>query len=60
MAKALRDVSGAVLVLAALGTLAYGVTELRGHDYVAAILLVVTGVSLVWAGVELLRPALGE
>jgi len=58
--RTFRDGSGAVLLLVALGVLFYAVLELRGHDYVAAILLVVTGLSLLRAGVELLRPTLGE
>ena len=60
MARAIRESVGALLVLVALATLFWAATELRGHDYVASILLVVTGISLVWAGVEVLRPSLGE
>ena len=56
----LRDGSGVLLVLAALAVLVLAVTDLRGHDYLAAILLVVTGLSLLRAGVELLRPSVGE
>jgi hypothetical protein len=60
MSRTLRDGAGALLVLSALVTLFFSVTELRGHDYVAALLLVVVGLALVRAGVELLRPAVGE
>jgi hypothetical protein len=60
MGRFVRDGSGAVLVLAALTVLFYAVTELRRHDYVSGIVLVVTGLSLLGAGVELLRPSMGE
>jgi hypothetical protein len=60
MGRVLRDGSGALLVLAALAVLGYGIFELRRHDYVSAIVLVVTGLSLLGAGVELLRPTIGE
>jgi hypothetical protein len=49
-----------MLLLAGLGALGWAVWELRTRDYVAAILLVVTGLSLVRAGAELLRPSVGE
>lgn len=60
MRRALRESSGAVLVLASLVVLFFAVRELRGHDYVSAIVLVVTGLSLLGAGVDLLRPSVGE
>jgi len=60
MGRAIRDGSGAALVICSLGVLFYAVAQLRGHDYVAAILLVVTGLFLLRAGVELLRPTVGE
>lgn len=60
MGRPVRDGSGALLVLTSLGALTYAVVQLRGHDYVAAILLVVTGLFLLRAGVELLRPTVGE
>ena len=56
----LRDGSGALLVLTSLGVLFYAVLQLRGHDYVAAILLVIVGLSLLRAGAELLRSTVGE
>lgn len=60
MSRFARDGSGSLLVLASLGVLFLAVQQLSGHDYVAAILLVLTGLSLLWAGVELLRPTIGE
>ena len=50
MASILRDGTGVLLVLISVAVLAYGVGELRAHDHVAAILLVVTGLSLLRAG----------
>ena len=60
MGSGLREGSGTVLVLAALASLFYGVTLLRGRDYLACIILVLAGLSLMRAGVELLRPSIGE
>jgi len=60
MSRIARDGSGSLLVIASLGVLFLGVRDLGAHDYVAAILLVLTGLSLLWAGVELLRPTIGE
>lgn len=56
----LRDGSGVVLVLSALGVLFYGVVELRQRDYLACVILTLTGLSLMRAGVELLRASVGE
>lgn len=56
----LREVVGAVLVLAAFVALYAALGELRGRDYIAAVLLVITGLSLLGAGTELLRPTTGE
>ncbi len=56
----LREGLGTLLLLAALVTLFLGVMDLRAHDYVAAILLSFIGLALLGAGVELLRPSLGE
>jgi hypothetical protein len=55
-----RDGTGSLLVVVALGGLFFAVRQLADHDYVAAILLSLTGLSLLWAGVELLRPTIGE
>ncbi len=60
MGRTLRDASGALLVLVSVGALFHAVLSLRDHDYVAAILMVVAGLSLLRAGVELLRPTVGE
>ncbi len=60
MARGLREGSGAVLLLAALSALGYGVTLLRGGDYLACIIVVLTGLSLMRAAVELLGPSIGE
>jgi hypothetical protein len=43
-----------------MAVLFWAVVQLRSHDYVAAALLVLTGLSVLRAGVELLRPTLGE
>ncbi|MEM9194022.1 MAG: hypothetical protein AAGF12_32905 [Myxococcota bacterium] len=55
-----RDGSGIALIAVSLGVLIFAIWTLREHDYVAAILLVLTGLSLLRAGVELLRPTVGE
>ncbi|MFW6050015.1 MAG: hypothetical protein ACODAU_02505 [Myxococcota bacterium] len=60
MRRVLRDGTGSLLVLVSLGVLFHAIRELRLHDYVSAIVLVVTGLSLLGAGVELLRPSVGE
>jgi apolipoprotein N-acyltransferase len=60
VSRTVRDSSGLLLVLAALGALFYAVVQLRAHDYLSSILVIVVGVSLLWAGVELLRPSIGE
>ena len=60
MARTLREGTGALLVLVSLGTLFVAVRELSGHDYVAAAMLTFSGLALLRAGVELLRPTVGE
>jgi hypothetical protein len=60
MAGWLREGSGVLLILGALVTLFAGVIELRQHDYLACIILIFTGLSLMRAGAELLRPSVGE
>lgn len=60
MGRVVRDGAGGVLVAAALMLLFMGVWQLRAHDYVAAILLLLSGLSVLRAGTELLRPSLGE
>lgn len=49
-----------LLLIAALAVLFQAVTLLRARDYLACIILVLTGLSLMRAGVELLRPSTGE
>lgn len=56
----LREGTGALLVLAALAACGYGVLQLRAHDYVSGIVVVVIGLALLGAGTELLRPSVGE
>lgn len=60
MGRALRDGSGAMLVGAAMVVIFWAVVQMRAHDYVAATLLLVTGLAMLRAGVDLLRPTLGE
>lgn len=60
MIDGLRAGSGTLLVLAALATLFYGVSQLRARDYLACLILVLAGLSLMRAGVSLLRPSIGE
>jgi len=60
MGRGLREGSGALLLLAALSTLGYGVTSLRARDYLACVILVLTGLSLMRAAVELLRTSVGD
>ncbi len=55
-----REGAGGALVVGAAGVLVYAVVQLRDHDYVASILLVLVGLSLLRAGVELLRVSVGE
>jgi hypothetical protein len=55
-----KDVVGFVLVIAALGGLGYGVSQISARDYVAAALLLIAGASTLRAGVGLLRPTVGE
>jgi hypothetical protein len=47
-------------LLLALAVLFVAVTELRGRDYLACIILVFTGIWLLRAGVELLRPSVRD
>ena len=52
--------TGVALVIGALITLFIGLMQLRAHDYLACIILTLTGLSLMRAGSELLRPSVGE
>lgn len=56
----IRDGSGLMLVIAALGAIGYGIAQLRDHDYLASTLVLLTGLAVLRAGVELLRPTVGE
>lgn len=58
--KHLREAVGALLVIAALFVLGTGVRHLRDQEFVGALLLISVSVALVRAGVELLRPSMGE
>ena len=60
MGRIVRDGAGLLLVLVALGALYLGVTELRDGDYLAATLVLLSGFGVLRAGVELLRPSIGE
>ena len=60
MERYLREGLGVIVVLAALATLGIGVRHLRDQEFVGAILLMMTATGLVRAGVELLRPSMGE
>jgi hypothetical protein len=60
MGRGLREGCGTLLLLGALGSLFYGVLLLRVRDYLGCGILVFTGLSLMRAGVELLRPSTGE
>ena len=60
MEQRLRDGSGVVLVLSALGVLFYGIMQLRERDYLACVVLSLTGMALMRAGVELLRSSVNE
>ncbi|MCA9581530.1 MAG: hypothetical protein KC416_07025 [Myxococcales bacterium] len=60
MIRWVRAAAGGLLTLLALGAMVYAVAVLREHDYIAAMLLTVIGLSLIRAGTELLRPVLGE
>lgn len=60
MTRIVRDGTGLVVVLSALGVIFHGIRKLGGGDYLASIILVLAGLSLMRAGAELLRPAVGE
>ncbi|MBX3275337.1 MAG: hypothetical protein KF729_34040 [Sandaracinaceae bacterium] len=60
MARVVRDGAGLLFVVVALAALGGGVAELRDHDYLAAGLLLLTGLAVLRAAVELLRPTVGE
>jgi len=49
-----------VLVLGALGILGLAIGQLRDKDHLGAIILVLTGLSMMGAGADLLRLSVGE
>lgn len=60
MLRRLRDVLAFVLLALALGVLFVGVRQLGARDYLAAVLWVLTGLSLLRASVEMIRLTVGE
>jgi hypothetical protein len=60
MKPGIREASGVLLLLSSLATLCYAVVLLRTRDYLACMILVLTGLALLRAAVELLRPSIGE
>lgn len=58
--RLVRESLGVLLVLLALAVLFWSVVELRGHDYVSAIVLVMVGLGVLGAGLEMVRPTMGE
>ena len=60
MSRYLREGCGALLLLSALAVIGLGVQHLRDQEFVGAVLLALTGLTLVRAGVDLLRPSMGE
>ena len=56
----LKDGAGYALLVIALAVLLLGVNAVRGHDYVAAILILGTGLAVLRASVTMLRPSVGE
>lgn len=55
-----KDILGILIVIGAALGLGYGVSEIAARDYVAAGLLLIAGSSMMRAGVQLLRPTVGE
>lgn len=55
-----RHGTGLVIATAALGLLCHAVIILRGRDYLGCATLVLTGLSLLRAATELLRPSDGS
>jgi hypothetical protein len=55
-----KDGVGYGLLVVALTALLLGVDSVRGHDYVAAVLILGTGLAVLRAAVTMLRPSIGE
>ena len=47
-------------MLGAIVAFVEALSHLRGHDYVSAVLAILLGLAVLGAGVELLRPTVGE
>lgn len=60
MSRYLREGCAALLLVSALVLIGLGVQHLRDQEFVGAVLLALTGLTLVRAGVDLLRPSMGE
>ena len=60
MAGWIREGSGALLVVCSLGVLGLAIAQLADQQYVGAVVLVTAGLALLRAGVELLRPSIGD
>ena len=60
MEQGVRASAGLILVVCALSILFYGVVRMRQRDYLGCIVLTFTGISLVRAGVEVLRSSAGD
>jgi hypothetical protein len=60
MSRYVREGCGALLLASALLIMGLGVRHLRDQEFVGAVLLMLSGLTLVRAGVELLRPSMGE
>ncbi len=56
----LREIIGVLILSGGLAVGGYALWQLRGHDYVAAIVGALISLGLLGSGVELLRPAMGE
>ena len=60
MAEVFRNGAGLLLVALAFAALYRGLGEVEQRDYLGAILILTGGLGVLWAGVELLQPTVGE
>ena len=60
MLRAAREIVGFALTGGSVAILWWGIVDLRQHNYVSAILLALVGTAVLRAGVELVRPSVGE
>ncbi len=58
--QVLRAMGGSTLLAGAAFVVFVGVRAVGGHDYVGGAILMVSGLALVNAALELLRPVTGE